>query len=170
MVYFRKAGIDSTDELVRLWSETFRQAYKDVHKEEDILAYCTQNYTVESAQKVLSNDQSDCIIAYRNEKPVGYYVIQRHPCPINVAGSSLELKQIYILAEEYGTGLGKALYEHAVENAKTKNNQWFWLCISDINFRAQSFYKKLEFKAIGKGPKLIVGDDFLSSTIMICNL
>ena len=170
MFGFRRAGIESSDELVHLWVETFTQAFEDVHSSENIRAYCSKNFTVEAAMELLSSDQTVCIIASRNAQPVGYYVVKHHQCPMELDGESSELKQIYILSGEYGTGLGKSLFDSASEVARSAGRQWLWLCVSDTNYRAQAFYKKLDFKSIGPGPVLEVGTDQLSSTIMVCSL
>jgi ribosomal protein S18 acetylase RimI-like enzyme len=170
MFYLRRAGIESADELVNLWGETFTQAYEDMHSPENIRAYCSKNFTTEAAREVLSSGQIVCIIAYRNAQPAGYYVVKHHPCPIKLDGESSELKQIYILSGEFGTGLGKSLFESASEIARNAGRKWLWLCVSDTNYRAQAFYKKLDFTSIGPGPTLEVGTDQLSSTIMVCNL
>jgi len=34
---------------------------------------------------------------------------------------------------------------------------WMWLVVSDLNHRAQSFYRKRGFQPLGNGPELIVG-------------
>ncbi len=170
MFKFRRAGIESLDELVHLWVETFTKAYEGVHSPENIHAYCSENFTADAAMEVLSNDRIDCCIAYRNAQPAGYYVIQHHRCPIELDGESSELKQIYILSREYGTGLGRSLFEDASEVVRNTGRKWLWLCVSDINYRAQAFYKKLDFKSIGPGPALKVGTDQLSSTVMVCSL
>jgi ribosomal protein S18 acetylase RimI-like enzyme len=170
MFDFRIAGIESADELVHLWVETFTQAYEDMHSSEDIRAYCSKNFTTEAAMEVLSSDQIVCIIASRNAQPAGYCVVKHHQCPIDLDGESSELKQIYILSGEYGTGLGKSLFESASEVGRNAGRKWLWLCVSDLNYRAQAFYRKLDFKSIGPGPALEVGTDQLSSSIMVCNL
>lgn len=166
MYAFKAVGLASVGELVHLWIETFTQAYCDIHSPENIRAYCTKNYSVDEAATVLSSNQFDCIIAYREDEPVGYYILKHQQCPIQLDGDSSELKQIYILSSEYGTGLGKMLFEHASEVARQVGRRWIWLCVSDSNYRAQKFYKKLNFEAIAPGPILEVGTDPLPSTIM----
>ncbi|MEO1148862.1 MAG: GNAT family N-acetyltransferase [Cyanobacteria bacterium J06638_22] len=166
MYAFRKVGVESADVLIKLWTETFAQAYHDIHSLENIRAYCAQNYSAGDATAMLSSDQVDCIIAYREEVPVGYYLLKYQPCPMQLDGASSELKQIYILASEYGTGLGRALAEHAFGIARRAGSKWIWLCVSNANYRAQKFYKRLNFEPVAPGPILVVGTDKLSSTIM----
>ena len=70
------------------------------------------------------------------------------------------------MSNYYGTGLGLKLFNNATEKAKAKGSKWMWLCVSDKNYRAQSFYKKLGFSISGSGPTLEVGTDMLSSSIL----
>lgn len=126
-----------------------------------------ENYTSEAAQKVLTDRNAVCTIASRNGKQVGVYVILHHACPLLPYIAVSELKHLYLLSEEYGTGLGKAMLEHAFQVVKKEKKEWVWLCVSNLNSRAQKFYKKMGFEAIGDGPVLEVGTDRLRSTIMI---
>lgn len=80
--------------------------------------------------------------------------------------ASMELKQIYILAHHYGTGLGRQLYNDAIKRAQGMGKTWLWLSVSDINDRAKSFYAKLGFEAVGAGPTFEVGTDRLTSTTL----
>ena len=166
MYAFRKVGVESVNALVYLWAETFTQAYHDVHSPEHIRTYCSKNYSAEAATAILSDDQFNCMIAYRENVPVGYYILKYQQCLAQLDGESSELKQIYILSSEYGTGLGRMLFEHAFDVARQAGYKWIWLCVSNVNYRAQKFYKKLNFEPIAPGPILMVGTDQLASTIM----
>ena len=166
MYTFKKVGPESVETLVHLWMETFTQAYQTVHSPENIDAYCAKNYSTEAAMTILSCDQFNCTVAHREAVPVGYYILRYQQCPTYLDGGSSELKQIYILSSEYGTGLGSMLFEHASNAIQGVGYKWIWLCVSDTNYRAQRFYKKLNFEPIAPGPILTVGTDRLSSTIM----
>ena len=127
MFDLRMVGIESSEQLVNLWVETFTKAYQGMHSPENIQAYCSKNFTVDAALEVLSSEQIVCCIAYRNDQPSGYYVVKHHLCPIELDGESSELKQIYVLSSEYGTGLGKFLFETASEVVRDAGRQWLWL-------------------------------------------
>lgn len=170
MYTFKKVGVESVDTLISLWADTFIQAYQDLHSLENLRTYCAKNYSNDEAITVLSSDQYDCIIAYREATPVGYYMLNYQQCPTPLDEESAELKQIYILSSEYGQGLGSMLFQHAVDTAQKTGHTWIWLCVSNSNHRAQKFYKKLRFEPIGPGPILEVGTDQLSSTIMTLKL
>ncbi len=162
-----KVGPKAAQTLQQLWTDTFHAAYENVHADEDLRRYCEANYTSEVAKSVLLDPTIDCAIAYTAEKPAGFYVLKHHDCPIgDLSGGSSELKQIYVLPDHYGAGVGKALYDDALRRIPMQNRRWIWLIVSDKNERAQAFYRKQEFKHLGAGPVLEVGSDKLPSSIL----
>ncbi|WP_375201459.1 GNAT family N-acetyltransferase [Hyphococcus sp.] len=162
----RAATLSDADTLADLWASTFRDAYHHLHTPEDIDAYCAANYTREAAEKVLSSDEYDCSLAFSDNKPSGLLVINWTPSPHDPDGASAELKQIYISASVYGTGLGKALFKYALETLANRDIVWMWLAVSDKNPRAKAFYEKTGFDYQGAGPDLHVGKDVLTSSIL----
>lgn len=167
MVEYQIADIGTTEVLIQLWVDSFTQAYEGVHSPENIQSYCSFNFSPKSAKKVLTNDRMVCTIATRNNKPIGLSIVHHHNCPIRIQDSSSELKQLYILSSEYGSGLGKSLLEDSFNIVQKAGYNWAWLCVSNLNYRAQNFYGKIGFDSIGGGPILEVGTDRLKSTIMI---
>ncbi len=166
----RKADIHAADDLQFLWVNTFQQAYEDLHDKRNIDAYCQHHFSKAAAIEFLADNQSYCCIAYKEGKPVGFYLIRHHPSPIRFDADASELKQIYILTDEYGTGLGKVLFRHASEVIQNCGKHWVWLCVSDTNYRARSFYRMLGFQRLGRGPVIHVGSDRLISSVLIKKL
>ncbi|MEO1101445.1 MAG: GNAT family N-acetyltransferase [Pseudomonadota bacterium] len=161
--------IDAKDPatLVGLWVETFRQAYDGVHAAEDIDAYCEANFTLDAATTALADPATRCRLAMMDGKPAGLLGVRDTPCPSPLSGPSAELKQIYVLASAYGTGLGPGLFEDALSILRAWSCQWMWLCVSDWNQRAKAFYAKHDFARAGAGPVLEVGSDRLPSSILV---
>ncbi|WDE08716.1 GNAT family N-acetyltransferase [Thalassomonas viridans] len=160
----------SSELLSKLCTETFLQAYDGVHSTDNLHAYCHDNYSVNATKALLDQNNVEAVIAFEKKEAAGFYVLKHHQCPIELTGHSTELKQIYVLSNHFGSGLGRKLFSDAVNQAINNKSKWLWLCVSDINYRAQGFYKKLGFKKVGNGPELVVGDDTLSSSIMILNI
>lgn len=156
----------SAPELVGLWNRTFRQAYSDVHSADNIERYCAAEFTIASALATLADKNTVCSFYNRDEKPIGFYVLVHDECPFPLTGKSSELKQIYILADAYGSGVGRAMLEDSCAVVRSVNGKWIWLAVSDFNQRAQSFYDKAGFHRVGPGPIFEVGSDRLTSTIM----
>ena len=170
MLILKNIGPESSALLSNLSRETFIQAYKDLHSEENLEQYCRENYSQELVEDNLRLVNIHSVIAFEASEPAGFYVIRHHECPVALQGKATELKQIYVLASYFGTGLGKKLFDNGVENAKANDSRWLWLCVSDTNYRAQAFYSKLGFTKIGTGPTLKVGNDELSSSILSLKL
>lgn len=162
----RKVGIDFADGLVDLWIKTFAQAYEGVHTPENIQHYCSANFTLDRARADLSDDRTQCCVFFRGDRPTGFYILKDHDCPIALEGESAELKQIYIVADEYGSGAGRSLLQDALGAVRSSKRAWMWLSVSDLNHRARSFYEKNDFRPLGSGPVFDVGTDRLTSTIM----
>ena len=161
-------------ELVRLWRRTFIDAYRDEHSMENLESYCAQNYSLKAAQQLLSDKRCSCVVARRGVESVGFYVVVDHACPLEIPGGfreqSVELKQIYMLGSEFGSGLGIGLMEHAMSEAKRNGFEWMWLYVSNRNHRAKRFYLKNGFTAIGDGVDFQVGEDHLTSTCLVLRL
>ena len=165
-IHVRRIGPDDAALLARLQTRTFEEAYAGVHSAEDIGTYCRTHYTRALAEAELAAPATECCVAELDAEPAGYYLVKHDPCPLPVDGLAAELKQIYVLRSAYGSGLGRALYNHAIESLRLCGIDTLWLCVSDLNERAQAFYAKLGFARLGDGPALIVGSDTLRSSIL----
>ena len=170
MIEIRPIGTNHAAQLATLQADTFRQAYSDVHSSEDIEAYCLTHYVTEVAAMDLSSEETVCCMGLLDSRPSGYYMVKHRACPVALDDKSSELKQIYVLSSAYGRGLGQALFDHAIATVRSSGSEWVWVCVSDINYRAQAFYRKLKFAKIGIGPVLKVGKDNLSSSILAKDL
>ena len=167
MIDIKPVGKNQAEQLANLQADTFRQAYSNVHSTEDLEAYCLAHYTPKIAEVDLSSAETVCCMGYINAEPSGYYMVKHRDCPITLETKSSELKQIYVLSSAYGKGLGSALFDHAIASVRASGSERVWLCVSDINYRAQAFYTKLGFTKVGVGPILQVGKDSLTSSVLI---
>lgn len=59
---------------------------------------------------------------------------------------AFEIQRIYILQSFQGLGLGKKLFEFALQEAKNQGCDWAWLGVWEKNFKAQAFYQKYGFE------------------------
>lgn len=167
MYIFKKADITFLDILQNLMKDTFIQAYENIHSEENIERYLNKNVTTKLVSTILSSETFTCTIAFKGNKPLGFFILKDKQCPFNVNNTSLELKQLYILKSEYNLGLGKKLFTNAVQITKMLSKKYIWITVSNSNIQAKFFYEKTGFKKLGKGNKISVGTDTLSSTVMI---
>lgn len=170
MGQIRRVGPEFAQQLVELWNSTFEDAYTGVHSPENIKAYCSKAFTLEAATAELSDEDSVCAAYYRDERPVGFCLVKHRIGPVSLDGGSSELKQLYILAGEYGSGVGVMLFDEACDIVRSAGRRWLWLAVSDKNYRAQAFYAKRDVQKFVPGPVFEVGTDRLTSTIMALDL
>ena len=166
MIEIHQVDVNSAAELAELCATSFADAYQGVNSEADIKAYCEKNYSTQTIKANLSNPGVTYKVSYREGKAVGFFMIQNQVCPVKLDDNVVELKQIYVLASEFGTGLGKQLLDEVVRCARHLDKKWVWLSVSDLNTRAQSFYLKHGFELVGAAPVLEVGNDRLPATVM----
>lgn len=170
MYQFEVVGIESEESFRVFRIKSFEQAYRDVHSSHDIRDYCVRNFTKKTTTEILKNPKCICTFAIKSGAVAGLSVIEKRSCPVMPELMATELKQLYLLSSEYGTGLGRKLIEDAIDKAKESGSHHLWLCVSNLNFRAFRFYQKFGFTKIGDGPVLEVGIDRLPSSIMIKEL
>ena len=56
--------------------------------------------------------------------------------------NAFEIQRIYISQAFTGMGLGKQLFESALQEARDLGCDWGWLGVWERNFKAQIFYDK----------------------------
>ncbi|MBL8549073.1 MAG: GNAT family N-acetyltransferase [Hyphomonadaceae bacterium] len=170
MLEIRPIGPAHAEALAALWTETFTRAYADLHAREDLDAYCAANCTAAKARAMLEDAAIACKVAHFDGSAVGYATVRDAPCPVALRGKSVELKQLYILPDVFGAGVGRALMEDALETARAHGAAHMWLCVVDINKRGPPFYRKFGFDYVGPGPTFEVGKDRVASRTMARDL
>ena len=165
-VILREIDATFATELTRLWIRTFSEAYSEEHTAENIQLYCETHFTEPLAAAALADPRTRCTLAFRDSNPIGFTLIRHHDAPYPLPGTASELKQIYVISNEFGTGTGDALLRDAMSAISAAGRNWTWLLVSNKNLRAIAFYKKHQFRCLGPGETIAVGSDTLPSSIL----
>lgn len=67
-----------------------------------------------------------------------------------VLEDAFEIQRLYILKAYQGQGLGKQLFEFALERAQISGLSWVWLGVWEKNVKAQLLYAKYGFEQFSK--------------------
>ena len=167
MIEFEVADIDFANELVLFWRESFLAAYGDIHERSDIETYFEKSYSLHVAQNILKSQKFVCLKAKRDNHLVGVAIVNHTNCPLKTELKASELKHLYLLASEYGSGLAHEMMSRVLEIVKEADKEYVWLSVSKLNERAQRFYEKVDFEVIGQGENIHVGNEVLPSLVMI---
>ncbi len=135
--------------LADLGATTFYEAYKTLHKAEDIKAYNANAYSFEVIKQNLKKPDVLYFVAYTMFKEVGYIKLIKNASAPGVNEAVMELEKIYVLPEFWGSGAGDALMNKAIDVTRQSGFNHLYLGVWQKNERAIAFYKKFGFEVCG---------------------
>ncbi|CAN7534795.1 GNAT family N-acetyltransferase [Pseudoxanthomonas sp. LjRoot143] len=129
----------------------FTEAFSHLYEREAFAAFCQQVYACDGAMsRDFSNPEVDWKVAIANGEVVGYAKLTPLRAPaVRPAPDSLELQQIYVLADWHGSGVAQALMEWAITTARDRGAEELYLTVFDHNQRAKRFYTRHGFEEVG---------------------
>lgn len=132
-------------------SATFLEAFAGILDGPDIVAHVGSKSDPASFAAWITDPGSVVTLAEAatGAAPLGYSVLTTSDLPIAPEPGDIELKRIYALFPTHGTGLGPALMERAVADARTMERRRVLLGVYGGNLRAQRFYAKQGFEVVG---------------------
>ncbi|MDY4762364.1 GNAT family N-acetyltransferase [Streptococcus thoraltensis] len=135
------------DTLRQLAMDTYRETFGHDTTEEQLQAFFNKDYHPDVLKAELSSDESDHRFVYVDDELAGYLKVnwgsQQTEQELD---NAFEIQRIYILKAFQGYGLGKTLFELALDMAKAADFEWVWLGVWEHNFKAQKFYAKYGFE------------------------
>jgi GNAT superfamily N-acetyltransferase len=86
-------------------------------------------------------------IAVENDAPVGFYALL-------FAGADCELEHFWVLPARMGAGIGRRLFEHAVESCRAIGVRRLWI---NADPNAEGFYRRMGARRVGEVPSTPAG-------------
>jgi ribosomal protein S18 acetylase RimI-like enzyme len=146
----RYGNIDDAEMLSELGAKTFYETFAKDNTPEDMAAHLKNSFTPEMQLADLSNPDHIFLVIEDESQPIGYAELILDSKEETISGTSpLEIRRIYASQEYIGKGVGKALMQAAIEEAKQRGCDCVWLGVWEKNPRAIEFYKKWGFKEVG---------------------
>jgi diamine N-acetyltransferase len=169
-INFKQCNLDDIQELQEISYETFNDTFKDQNSPENMTAYLEKAFTLEQLEKELSNPSSQFFFVNINNEVAGYLKVNIDDAQSEEMGNeSLEIERIYIKTKFQKHGLGKYLFNKAIEIAMECSKRKIWLGVWEKNENALAFYKKMGFVQTG-AHSFYMGDEQQTDFIMIKNL
>jgi len=165
-VTVKKALPIDVDRLIQLGRRCFSEAFNDVTAPDDMAAYLTSTFKKSKIENQLMDERSLIFIADIGSDPAGY--VYSHPAttPDGISDkAAIKLERLYLRKRFYGRGVGDALMQISIEASRSRGYQSIWLSSWELNDRANAFYKRWEFKAVGR-QKFTVGSDIQNDFIL----
>ena len=151
-VNIRYATIEDAEMLADLSWRTFYDAFADHPKNapNDLKAYMDEAFNAEQLRKELMDEKAIFLVAEIGGEPAGYAKLLLDTIEPGVAAETpIELCRLYSEQKFIGKGVGAALMQRCLDEAKLRERDVMWLGVWEYNPRAQAFYRKWKFEQCG---------------------
>lgn len=133
-----------------IWPVTFAE----ILSQEQIEYMMNMMYSTESLTKQMEEEQHNYVLIKEDNEYLGYLSYQLH-----IKSNYTKIHKIYVLPNLQGKGVGKALIDFAVKEARKYGDQFLTLNVNRYN-KALGFYEHLGF-SISKVENIEIGKGFL---------
>jgi diamine N-acetyltransferase len=152
--------------LAALGARTFYDTFAADNTPEDMAAYLAASFNPGIQAAELADPSIMFFIAELDARTVGYAQLRAGSSPECVSGTNpVELVRIYVTQDWLGHGMGEALLLTCMEEAKRAGHRTMWLGVWKKNKRAESFYRKQNFRIVGE-QVFQLGADLQSDWVM----
>ena len=147
----RRGTRDDAVLLSDLGARTFSETFAVDNTKEDMAAYVDKSFNVAQQTAELEDPASTFLIAELDGRAAGYAKLHRGEAEQGVEGANpVELVRLYVSREWLGRGVGEQLMRACIDEARKAGHQTIWLGVWERNGRAQAFYRKWNFRAVGE--------------------
>lgn len=142
---------EQLEQLQDISYETFDETFRHQNSPENMKAYLEKAFTLQQLEKEWVNDSSRFFFLYHDDELAGYLKVNVDEAQSEAMGEdALEIERIYIRNKHQKRGLGKMLFNKAIEVALDLGKQKVWLGVWEKNENALAFYQKLGFVQQGQ--------------------
>ena len=151
---WRLRGAEPGDEsaLSLVAVATFLETYAGIVPRDDMIAHCETKCSPAYFADWLGH--ADHVVTLcehpHGEAPLGFAALTPPDFPIDFGPETIELRRIYVLATAQGSGLGAALMERAIADARAIGRTRLALGVHPGNARARAFYERHGFRIVGE--------------------
>ncbi|PYS98759.1 MAG: GNAT family N-acetyltransferase [Acidobacteria bacterium] len=152
-ITIRQATIDDAKILTDLAYTTFWDAFAHHPKNapDDLNHYMRLAFNEDQIASELADMKNIFLIADIDGEAAGYSkIIVDNIEPGITADRPVELSRLYTHQKHLGQGVGQMLMDACFERARAEDRDVMWLGVWEYNPRAQRFYEKNGFEAVGK--------------------
>jgi GNAT superfamily N-acetyltransferase len=135
--------------MARLGPETFVETFGHLYTPENLAAFLA-NHSDANWRGELTDKLYAVRIAEQGSDPVGFAKLGPPSLPFAVEGPAVELRQLYVLKPWQGSGVAAALMDWVIAEARRRGADGLYLSVFIDNHRAQRFYARYGFEAIGR--------------------
>jgi ribosomal protein S18 acetylase RimI-like enzyme len=149
-VSIRMATAADAESLTEFARRSFYDAFAAMNSPENMEAYMSQNFTLQSISAQLGDPQALFLIAEIGATPVGYAKLYNGGVPDCVGGPApVEIERFYVDQRFHGKGVAQTLMQACFDHARQSGHGTIYLGVWEHNHRAIAFYRKCGFDVVG---------------------
>lgn len=165
-ITIRPCTLEDIEELQEISYQTFNETFREQNSPENIDHYLEKAFNLPQLEEELKNPYSQFFFADVNNELAGYLKINTDQAQSEeMSEDALEIERIYIKQSFQKHGVGKYLFQQALQIAQQLNKQQMWLGVWEKNDNAIAFYQKLGFELTGQH-SFYMGDEQQTDLIM----
>lgn len=150
MAALRLALPGDAPSLAILAERTFRDAFGARNSPGNMDLHCARVFGPDIQLREIGERGLVTTLADEAGHLVGYSQLRiGKASPAVKAERPAELNRIYVVAEQHGRGVGRALVRQALTDAARAGCDRLWLGVWEHNPKAMAFYKRLGFEIVG---------------------
>ncbi|EGV15447.1 FR47-like protein [Streptococcus infantis X] len=143
----RKVEIADVEVLAKIAKQTFRETFAQGNTEEQLQEYFEEAYNLRVLSTELEDPDSETYFIMHEEEIAGFLKVNWGNAQTErELENAFEIQRLYVLQTYQGFGLGKQLFEFALEHAEKNGFSWAWLGVWEHNTKAQAFYNRYGFE------------------------
>ena len=143
----RKVEMPDVEVLAKIAKQTFRETFAHDNTEEQLQEYFEEAYSLRVLLTELENPESETYFIMHEEEIAGFLKVNWGNAQTErELENAFEIQRLYVLQTYQGFGLGKQLFEFALEHAEKNGFSWAWLGVWEHNTKAQVFYYRYGFE------------------------
>lgn len=164
----RPATIADAPVIAALARQTFTDTFGHLYSPDNLAAFLTI-HTPENWAAEIADPRFAVTLAEVDGTPVAYMKLGPPSLPFTPPAGAIELRQIYVVASQHGSGLARTMLDHAIAQARARGCTALYLSVFTDNPRARRFYARHGFVEVGPYA-FMVGDQADEDIVMRLDL
>ena len=150
MIVLRPATLDDAPALAMLGRDSFIAAFGHLYRPQDLAAFLEQVYSEDTVRAEIADEAFIHRLAVTGDALAGFVKMRRPSWYVehSDAANPIALGQLYTDPARTGEGIGAALMEWAIAEARTLDHDAIQLSVWSGNPGAQRFYARYGFGKI----------------------
>lgn len=144
----RTPGVADAEAIAALMATCFTATFGHLYDPADLASFLDA-LTLERWRAEIADPAFAFLLAEADGAAVGFAKLGPHSLPVTPAGPMIELRQLYLIGSQQGSGLAAKMMDWVLETASTRGARELFLSVYVDNIRARRFYERYGFEAIG---------------------